>query len=338
MSPGHDVGPPLPDAGAWPRLFARLFDLWWQIPLVGFVLTVVLSLLSDRFADWVATAGGAERFAFFCVPFAFVLDAVLVARCGASPGKLLLGLRVVTLDGGRPRLKAALRRGFGVWFAGLALTIVPLNLLTMARQGWRLRKGRPASYDAGRFRVEARPLSLRRAVGFTLAVIALVIVLGLLARPAVEQALDAVPGAATTWTNPETGAAITVPPTWQYQMREGDDGKPVHQFDLVDGSAAVVFTVQESGVATLADIQRDTSEMLHDVEMGSGRFEPFLSHPSWAAEGFSNDDDATRYKVRVMQRDGRYWQAIVVQDRPYPDTDAVAEALQEALWSTVVDG
>lgn len=332
------AGPPLPPAGAWRRFFARLFDMWWQIPLVAFTLTVVLSLLSPAFLAWATSPLGAQLFAFVCIPFAFALDAALLARFGRSPGKALLGLRVTTCDGDRLRFRAALLRNLHMWLAGLALTIPLLNLVTMARQGLRIGEDLPTSYDEGKYRVDARPLGWRRVLGFIGALLLMGVILGLLARPGHDDTPASAPepsGAATTWINPETGNTVTVPPAWRHHVRPDADGRTLYQFDLFNGRAAVVLSAQPAGVATLADMARDSSAALEDVEMGAGRFEDFLGHPSWAAEGFSSDDDNTRFEVRVLQRAGVYWKVILVQDYPYKDTDARADALRDLLWSTV---
>lgn len=334
----HELeGPRLPDAGAWRRLLARLFDMWWQIPLVIFVVTVSLGLAIPSFLPWVTTPRGGQVVAVVCIPLAFVLDALMLANFGRSPGKALLGLRLVTYKGQHLGLGAAIRRNLLMWIAGLAFTIPLLCLVTAARQGIRVARGRGASYDAGRYRVEARPLGWWRRIGVGGALLMLALILAMLARLGnqTDEPLPEPVSAAFTWTNPETGDAVTVPPGWEYRMLTGEDDLPLHEFQLSDGRAALLLSVQPAGVATLVDMTRDTNVLLEHVEMGSGRQEPFLGSPSWAAEGFADNDTVTRLEVRVVHHDARYWRVMAAQEYPYRDSEDRVDALRELLWSSV---
>lgn len=334
----HDLeGPQLPDAGAWRRLFARTFDMWWQIPAVIFVTTVSLGLAVPSFLEWAQTERGNQLMVLVSVPLAFILDALLLARFGRSPGKALLGLRLVTKGGARLGYGAAIRRNLLLWVAGLGLTIPLISLAAMSFQGWRVANGEGTIYDAGRYRVEARPLGWGRWLGFVCAMVAMGLVLVGLAHIGNQADVpeSAPVSAAFTWTNPETGEAVTVPPGWAHTMSTTDDGLPLHLFVLDTGRAAVQFSVQATGVATMADMTRDTNAMVESVEMGAGREELFLGSPSWAAEGFADDDTVTRVEVRVMHHEARYWRVLAAQHYPYEDSSPQVNALRDLLWSSV---
>ena len=331
--------PSLPDAGAWRRFFARLFDMWWQIPLVAFVSTAVLGFVSPAFLAWASSPHGAQAFALLCLPLAFLLDAVLVARFGRSPGKALLGLSVASIDGARLPLATAVRRNLGMWFAGLALTIPLLNLATMLRQGWRVENGRPASYDEGKYRVLARPIGWGRKLGFAGAFALLFVLLGMLANmngrsaPARPAATGA---AATTWTNPETGHTTAVPPAWSHRIRSDKAGEQIHQFSLRDSGAALFVMARPAGGATLAQHARSVVEaMADDAALPEGRFEDFRGLPSWAASAIRDGKGATRVDVRVVLRDNTFWRVVAIQRAPYAATDGAVGRLRDEVWATI---
>lgn len=329
--------PALPAAGAWRRLLARLFDMWWEVPSIAFGGTLLLGALSDGFAQWVGTAAGAQWFGVICLPLGFLADAVLLAKFGVTPGKALLGVRVETLAGQPLGLRAAVLRTLGVWVAGLALTIPLLNLVTLGRQGWRVGKGRPASYDEGRYRVLARPLGWGRRLGFVAAGCGLFVLLGLLnqgERPA-RPAQVATPSPATSWTNPENGRRTTVGPGWSHDILYDDDGKPTYRFVSDNGRAAVLFSSEPIGPTPLDVYARTVAESAAENLKLDGRFEDFLGSQSWAAENFLDNDAVTRVEVRVLRHDGHYWSVIGLQDYPYRDTDAAIHALRQQLWATV---
>lgn len=334
------MGPSLPDAGAWRRFFARLFDMWWQIPLVAFVSTAALGLVSPAFLAWAQSPRGAQVFAVACLPLSFLLDAFLVARFGRSPGKALLGLEVVSPGGARLTFGASVRRNLGMWFAGLALTIPLLNLATMLRQGWRVENGRPASYDEGRYRVLARPIGWGRKLGFAAAFAVLFVLLGLLAnlnarhapaRPAVAT------GAATTWTNPETGHTTAVAPVWTHRIRIDQTGQQIHQFAMADGRAAVFVMARPAQGATLEGHAGTVIQaMADDAALPEGRFEDYRGLPSWSASATRDDKTATRVDVRVVLRGSTFWRVVAIQQRPYPASDGVVGQLRQDVWATIV--
>lgn len=147
-----------PRARCWPRFFARLFDLWWEAMLVCIPVSWVFVIYLPGFLAWMSLP---------CLPLALMLDAVVCRVAGNTPGKALLGLRVVESDGTPLSLGHAVARNLGLWLRGLGLGIPPLLPLTMARQCRRLGRGEPAGYDAGPgCEVLAKPVGLARKAVF----------------------------------------------------------------------------------------------------------------------------------------------------------------------------
>lgn len=168
-------------AGRWPRFFARVFDVWWEILLLSVVFGAVLGRHSPVFAEWMNNGARQELadmlFGMLLLPIALMLDATLYRIFGNTPGKALLGLRVEQPDGSPLSYGQYLGRNFSMWLRGLALGIPIVGLFTMARQANRLAMGQPASYDepAG-YSVHAVPINLARKIGFGIAFVGLLAV------------------------------------------------------------------------------------------------------------------------------------------------------------------
>ncbi len=114
---------PCPDyAGPWPRFFARTIDaalvrlcfLWVQVELLR---VPAAGSIGERAVLWAVTLAAA-----------LALEPLFLRLFGATPGKLLLGLRVRGRDGRKLALPAAFRRTWGVllWGEGLRLPLISL--------------------------------------------------------------------------------------------------------------------------------------------------------------------------------------------------------------------
>ena len=129
----------------WPRAFARLFDLLWQIPLVSIAL---LSLASKSELGEISI--GSVGFVFLLLlslPLALFLDGLFAGIFGNTPAKALIGVKATTSRGDRLPIHTHLRRSFGVWTDGLAIGLVPISLISMFRQFKRVSGRREAIYD-----------------------------------------------------------------------------------------------------------------------------------------------------------------------------------------------
>lgn len=157
---GPTAVPPLPQS-AFPirRFWARWLDLylfagiWW------------LGMWAAG-RDIEATLKDPWIMLFLYIPW-FVAESFLLHRFGTTPGKWLLGLRVVNDDGSLLSLAAATRRSARVLFLGIGFgwDIVTLVCQVMAFVVTK-KVGRPLWDQAGGHRVIAAPLKPARVVSY----------------------------------------------------------------------------------------------------------------------------------------------------------------------------
>ncbi|MFM7554134.1 MAG: RDD family protein [Verrucomicrobiota bacterium] len=138
-APVRDEGEPsrLRDAGFVPRLLACVADwmiilflvdlvlLPWQEEIRSLLQQVQVQLDSrgDSLPDLALLVRLQALFAVLCTGVSLTYMVGFMGRWGATPGKRMVGLSVVTLEGGRPGYPAAFRR----YLAGL-LTVLSLGL------------------------------------------------------------------------------------------------------------------------------------------------------------------------------------------------------------------
>lgn len=325
-------------ARAWPRWFARTFDVWWHTGLVATVLGFALCRTSPGFLRWLETPFGWKLFGLACIPAGLLLDAVVQAVAGNTPGKAMLGLRVVTADGRFPGLREILGRNMGVWSAGFGFGLPAVSLLTMARQGLRLRRGEAASYDDDYFLVRARPVRWWRKIVFAISFLLLflvVVVLDAMDRQDSREMAAVLAASPYAWTNPATGRMATVPPQWRHETFTDEDGLVLHVFTEHTEHAVVLLAREAHGEATIAQYSRALVERLENqFALPGGQLEEFRGKSSWVVTG-EEKDGAARVRLRVVEVNGAAWRVMAMQSPPAAYTDALVLGLEQGLWDTV---
>jgi len=156
----ESVAPPLPESCfALRRFWARWLDLylfagiWWIV--MWFIGRDIGAVLHD---PWTMM--------FLYVPW-FLVETILLHRFATTPGKWMLGLRVVNQDGSPLSLGAAALRSARVLFLGIGLgwSLISVVCQIMAL-GVAKRLGRPLWDHVGGHRVTATPLNPMRLVGY----------------------------------------------------------------------------------------------------------------------------------------------------------------------------
>lgn len=114
----------------WRRYFARLIDYG----IFGFGLGVFATAVLPDFASYSETAGSGFWLSISCLlALATVpIEALLISsKACTTPGKWLLGIRVVAADGQPLPFNRSFARAFTIWFQGVAIGLPVLPLFTM---------------------------------------------------------------------------------------------------------------------------------------------------------------------------------------------------------------
>jgi uncharacterized RDD family membrane protein YckC len=156
------------------RAAARLTDLGLFGLLVGLASAALLQ-------DATISAGALFLFLVFSSLSVFLLEGLFGGLFGNTPGKTLVGIRVVQASGELLLIGTWLWRSLLVWTRGFALGIPLFALVTVIVQAMRLLRRRPTSYDQGEFIVYRHKTSVWRTslalvTGFFVYVVALVLV------------------------------------------------------------------------------------------------------------------------------------------------------------------
>lgn len=332
----------LPLAGRWPRLLARLFDLWWEALAVSVALGFFLSRVFADFVDWMNKPYAAELFVLACLPLALTADALLHAALGNTPGKALLGLRVTSVRGELLPLGAYLRRNLRLWAAGLGCGIPVVSLFTLARQSGRLYKGLQASYDEETgTRVHQRPVGLpRRAVFGLLFCVSLALFAGLryaeLERD--RQRVEVAAQKFYIWTNPETEQNVVVDARWRLEPQTNDYGTRLFVFSELTGRGQMIFGPERVSSVDLPEYANAFQQSMRSRMQfsGRGRFFEEDGLPVWEAEGTMPGQKGSVLSVRVVQIDDVFWRLIVVSQPPLDYSAPLANTLKKSLWDSVI--
>lgn len=143
------------------RLFARYLD----VMSIGLLAAVVLvALIGDAIAwpEQLMHDGGVPDTGLL-LWLAFVtmllLEAVLIATFGTTPGKTLLGLRVESRDGTKPSFAQSWSRAFSVFARGCAFGIPVLSQVAMLVAGVQTLNSGNAPWDEAQgLRVRSNPV------------------------------------------------------------------------------------------------------------------------------------------------------------------------------------
>jgi uncharacterized RDD family membrane protein YckC len=330
-----------PLATRWPRFFARIFDVWWEILLVSVVLGAVLGRYSAGFVEWINGPGASQLLGILCLPIALILDAFLYRVAGNTPGKALLGLKVGTLDGKPLSLTQYINRNFAMWASGLALGLPLVNLFTMANQSRRLGKGQQASYDEPTgFRVRSRPSSWVYKITFGVTFAGIFFVMALLnsmEQTAQRDALLSTVQEYYSWENPLTGLNAKIESRWRHSAEPTDDGQQAYMFSERADRAVIILGVERAPGYTLDDyvraFQKGTAANMRFSD--GGRFFEREGRHIWQGFGSMVDSSSNRLNVQVIQFGSSFWRVVTIQTMPYDYSDDLVKKLQAVLWNTV---
>lgn len=148
--PGWRHTPPTP----WRRYGGRILDVAVSgvagFFLLGIAAYAIAPATADRMFAVFETPAGVVFDLIATVLMAALINGILLGMTGFTLGKLIFGIRVVTLEGESPGIAAAWRREFAASLKGLALGVPVLSLITMWMAKTRLEKHGESAWDKGR--------------------------------------------------------------------------------------------------------------------------------------------------------------------------------------------
>ena len=131
----------------WRRYFARMIDtglIWLALTVVvGFVIGFVVG----PSGLWVFEDDGLFPRVLVMGALMLPIEAVMLAWWGTTPGKAMLGLRVIDRHGARLSFGVALRRALRVWVHGLGLNFPLASLITLIVAHGKLTRQQVTSWD-----------------------------------------------------------------------------------------------------------------------------------------------------------------------------------------------
>ena len=141
---------PFPAMPVWlVRFLARSLD--------GIIFALMLGYI-EAFRLFQHPVAGWQIYIFAGTLLWAFVEANLLSSIGTTPGKWLLGIRVITHQGNKPVLLEAFKRSIGVWWYGLGAGCIPFMPLMMSVNCMRLINNRPTRWDRkGRFVVTLSP-------------------------------------------------------------------------------------------------------------------------------------------------------------------------------------
>ncbi len=165
--------PPLPMKVSTGMLWRRLGARWFDIALYSGLILFVMRLGGHAMIPTPETPLSEWSFFAQFAP-AIIFEGVLLHLFGASPGKMLLMMKVEDREGKRLALGAALMRSMRVWVLGVGMRMLPLTLLGHVISLWMVKKrGAPLWDLVTGYRVLGRPLTGLRIGVFVFCLIGL---------------------------------------------------------------------------------------------------------------------------------------------------------------------
>lgn len=142
----------------WRRFCARMLDNTFF-----FFATLALAMLLKQMAGLsLSYYDFAQNVAFASIPAMMILEAILIATWGTTPGKKLLGIRLINANGDPPSMGQSARRAVSVFVLGQGFLMPVLYPIAAVVSYYILKKRGVTYWDASNeLRMVHEPLSLR---------------------------------------------------------------------------------------------------------------------------------------------------------------------------------
>ncbi len=326
----------LPLAGPWRRFFARLVDLWVIALPTSLAVAYALSRYSPAFGLWIQRPGSEYAFGWLLLPLVLLIEVGIVAMFGTTLGKALLGVTLTTVGAQRPTAAQYLQRQLGVYWFGLGTGFPLVSLFTMARQHGRLKAGRHARYDEGKFNVKALKLGVLRALSAVVVVVMLFFVNAALQQLSKSSERGYYSG--TTWVNEVTGKSVAVPSGWIHEEQKNDEKQSIHIFSGPDYGVYVVFA--KENVPPNMDLEGYLSAWVRAVS-GNMRL-TMLGKPTLVGArqavtltGTMADDRTQRVHATLVKNGRQVWRVVILSNAGKEPATEHPLRLQALLFQSI---
>jgi uncharacterized RDD family membrane protein YckC len=326
----------LPLAGPWRRFFARLIDLWAIALPVSFIVAYLAGSLSLEFALWIQEPGSEYAFGWLLLPAVLLVEGVIYALFGTTLGKAILGIKVVTVSAHKASAGQYLKRLLGVYWGGLATGFPLVNLFTMAHQYGRLRRGKHAGYDEGKFNIKGTKLGFFRVMFAVLAMAGLFTVqVGL---RVMNQGAEHSYYSGTDWTNDVTGLTVSIPAGWVHERQQNEDEQPIDIFSGPRVGGFAVFGKEDVdptlSLAEYARIWGVATEGTMELSV-PGRPISVLGRAGLHITGYMTDDRAQKIDAVIVKNGRHVWRVVLLGTSGRNPASEEALQLRNVLFSSI---
>jgi hypothetical protein len=319
-------------AGPWSRYFARMLDMSILATVIFLGLGLYAFYLQPGLSVQMASMD--DRILFLLVlPFAHVLNAVIISMTGNSPAKALFAIKAVPLAVDRTAFTFTenIRRELRVWIRGLGFGFPLITLFTMISAYNKVSKGLPAGYDEGAATVLSQSDSQTRRAGamlLTAAVLIGITALNVMDRNELQRIARPY-----TWTNPGTGVTTTIPANWQYEQVEGPDNNTLYGFTNLQTAVVALLGVERFEGAHLGAYADAFRRGVAD-SMSLGEWQPSSIDGAWKSVGSMTSNPDNAVTVHVIQRGEAFWRVVYVDQTGKISGEIMAPEMTRALLSS----
>lgn len=326
----------LPPAGPWRRFFARSVDMWVIVVPMSIAAVYVGSTASAQFSSWIQQPVSQVLFGWLLTPLILLIEALIYALFGTTPGKTLLGVVIGTTNRQPLSAKQYLQRLIGVYWYGYATGIPIISLFTLARQRSHLKSGRQATYDEGKYQAKAHKLSVARAL-LASAIVIIMFLVNVALQPTAPQP-HSEQGAGATWTNQITGKQLTLPSGWTHEVQENEQQHLIHIFSRIDEGVYVIFANEE--VMPDLDLQTYVDYWVDAVsnEMSlstPGQQTLVDSYEGLTVTGSLTNDPSQLVQATLVMSGQQAWRVVILSSADQHSVPESAMSLQNMLFRSV---
>ncbi|MBD9510054.1 DUF4339 domain-containing protein [Ensifer sp. ENS10] len=316
----------------WPRFWARFIDNLIFVPLFGFGIGLWAVLYAPDIYLQIVTMNGV-LFGVLLLPLVALFLALCMIVVGTTPGKAVVGVRVVVPQG-HSRIGFYLSREFKVWVAGLGLGIPFVALFTQVRQYRLLAAGKAASYDEGNPEIIANPSKVRLAASI---VVVSALFTGNVILRAEDQKAETNLNATQAWLNPVTDKTATIGKTWQAQEMKTNSGRAFYfaSNELLAEAILGYERFPSDGVQAAAYADAIKAAVASDVSIDTEwRSVSVQGMPALRATGKSvkYTDSIVEVTIAVKGRDA--WRTLVFARGNSPAQSAEKDKFVQAMFGT----